>query len=346
MAHNPVLFKVREPRWSKAISRIKWIFAQFCDQYKQYGFNIAWYGLLWWIGIYGRIESLSIKSIKRLNNCLDAYFYRYYSDIIVKYINFVRGDNNYIPLDEYPIWVFWWQGEDNMPLVVRQCYNRLKTNNKNVILLTNKNVKQFINLPNIIYDKVKNGQISYTHFSDILRLALLAEKGGMWVDVTCFNPYPIPDYAKQQIFYSPHDREKQEKLAGKYKYWCDNGGWRSWNIGTNLIENPIFSFCRDLLTALAVNESCFPNYFMVDCMISFAYRNFSWAKQMIDDTPDFNKKCADLFLLYFNTNKLYNEREYRLLIENNWMFKLTYKTIWIEEVDGKPTFYGKLFSEN
>lgn len=345
MTRNPVLFKVSEPRWSKAISRVKWIFNQYAEQRKAYGFNVAWYGLLWWFGVYSRLTALSVYSIKQLNNCLDAYFEKNYGDVVAKYRIANAKDNIVIPVEEYPIWVFWWQGEDKMPSVVRHCYERIKKNNPNVTLLNKGNLKQVIDLPDVIYEKVNNGAISYTHFSDILRLALLNEKGGMWVDATCFNPYAIPDYAKQQIFYSPHDKHKQEKLANKYMYWCDSGGWRSWNIGTNVINNPLFAFSKDLILALAIKESCFPNYFMVDCMISYAYRNFTWAKQMIDTMPDFNIRCADLFLSYFNTNMPYNEGDYQRLIKDDWMFKLTYKTVWLKEINGNPTFYGKLFSE-
>lgn len=345
MKRNPILFKTSETRRSKAISRVKWIIEQFNSQRKQYNFKVAWYGLIWWIGVYSRVVGLSIRSIRRLNDSLDAYIKTKYGDIIAKYQSRDIIEGHPIPVEKYPIWVFWWQGVDGMPKVVRHCYERIKKNNENVTLLTIDNVREYINLPGVIFDKVKIGEISYTHFSDILRLTLLADKGGMWIDATCFNPYAIPERAKKQIFYSPHDCHKQKKLAGNYVYWCDSGGWRSWNIGTSIIRNPLFTFSSELIIALAVNEKCFPNYFMVDCMISYAYRNFDWAKKMIDDMPDFNTRCADLFLLYFNTNKRYDEEEYRQLIKNDWIFKLTYKTIWLERVDGEPTFYGKLLSD-
>lgn len=342
---NPVLFKVSETRRSKAISRVKWIVGQFNSQRKQYDFRVAWYGLMWWVGVYSGLTNLSIKSIRRLNDSLDAYIKSKYGDIISKYQKYEIIDRVTIPIEKYPIWVFWWQGVEGMPKVVRRCYELINRNNENVTLLTIDNVREYIDIPEAVFDKVRTGEISYTHFSDILRLTLLSDKGGMWIDATCFNPYAIPEDAKKQIFYSPHDRHKQKKLAGNYMYWCDSGGWRSWNIGTNIIRNPLFAFSSELITALAVNEKCFPNYFMVDCMISYAYRNFNWAKNMIDNMPDFNTRCADLFLLYFNANKQYDEEEYKQLIENDWIFKLTYKSVWLKRVDGKLTFYGKLLSD-
>lgn len=346
MDKKAAIFKVKEPRWSKAISRTKWILGSFVDQWREYGFSIAWSGLLWWMGIYARKPSLSAKALKNLTTCIDKYFESKYADIISKYRN--ATDNNRgttkkrIPTSEYPIWLFWWQGEVAMPDLVRTCYKYICMNNGNVTLLTKDNIEQYVHIPDIVYKKVAKGSISYTHFSDILRLTLLAERGGMWVDATCFNPYAIPDNAKQMLFCSPHDTLKQRELTDVV-YWCDSGGWRSWNIGTCETHTPLFLFCRDMIQAIAVNQKCMPHYFMVDCLIQYAYRKIPEIRDIIDSMPDCNTKCSDLFLLYFNKNKPYDEEEYQQLIKNDWLFKLTYKTIWRETVNGKETFYGKLF---
>ena len=84
---------------------------------------------------------------------------------------------------------------------------------------------------------------------------------------------------------------------------------------------------------------------MVDLIMCYAYRKFHYAKKTIDGMPDINTKCADLFLNYFNKNKIYDEKEYNELIKDNWLFKLTYKTVWQKKIDGKYTFFGKLFSD-
>lgn len=77
-------------------------------------------------------------------------------------------------------------------------------------------------------------------------------------------------------------------------------------------------------------------------MIQYAYRKIKDARMMIDSTPDCNLRSADLLLLYFNKNKKYNEGEYQNLIDKDWIFKLTYKSIWKETIGCTPTFYGKL----
>lgn len=344
MTKKSELFKVSEPRWRKTFSRSKWILSSFYEQSHTYSFKYACWGLLWWIGIYGHCQSLSIWALRHITNWLDKYFETKYAAIIAQYSSDTMTGEN-VSVSEYPIWTFWWQGRDSMPPIVQKCFNRIKNNNKNVILLTQDNYHQYANIPQGIYEKVIRGDLSFTHFSDILRLTLLAERGGMWIDVTCFNPYPIPDNCKLMPFCSPHDIKKQNRLKDNYSYWCDCGGWRSWNIGTCVKNHPLFLFCRDLIQEIALQELCIPNYFLVDCVIGYAYRKLPNIKEMIDNMPDVNVKCADLFLNYFNKNKIYSEQEYQNLIQDNWLFKLTYKTIWQKEVNGEKTFYGKLFED-
>ncbi len=83
------------------------------------------------------------------------------------------------------VWVFWWQGEDAMPKIVKQCYASIKEHLKDweIVLLTENNYKEYASFPNYILDKLNNG-ITLTHFSDLLRLELLIKHGGLWVDST------------------------------------------------------------------------------------------------------------------------------------------------------------------
>lgn len=90
-----------------------------------------------------------------------------------------------------------------MPELVENCYKQLVKHNSNVILITKNNIRDYTHIPEEIYTKVSKGQISYTHLSDILRLSLLAERGGMWLDATCFVPYSIPDKAKKKFSIHP-----------------------------------------------------------------------------------------------------------------------------------------------
>ena len=103
------------------------------------------------------------------------------------------------------IWVCWWQGEENMPEVVKVCYRSIKklSGRHPVVLITEDNLKDYVQLPQIIMDKYAAGIISKTHFSDILRFYLLKEHGGIWMDITNFLTAEIDTFVPiDSTFYS------------------------------------------------------------------------------------------------------------------------------------------------
>lgn len=89
------------------------------------------------------------------------------------------------------IWVMWLQGIENAPEIVKVCSRALKKNfpEKKLIFLDEKNISEYIQLPEYIMDKWKEGIISNAHFSDLIRLELLIRYGGYWIDATvlCTN---------------------------------------------------------------------------------------------------------------------------------------------------------------
>lgn len=250
-----VKFKA-EGKLGKACSRTKWILSSFFEQWRSYGFSIAYPSLMWWIGNYGRKPSISFWALKHLTAHLDQYFEKKYQSIISQYIN-NTNKLQHQPCESYLIWVFWWQGK-GMPELVENCYKQLVKHNSNVILITKNNIRDYTHIPEEIYTKVSKGQICYTHLSDILRLSLLAERGGMWLDATCFVPYSIPDKAKKEVFYSPSTRGLDDMPSWSNSRWC------SWNVGSCIKNNPFFMFARDMLYSIYINESCVPHYLVMD----------------------------------------------------------------------------------
>lgn len=97
------------------------------------------------------------------------------------------------------VWVCWFQGLDNAPAIVKECYNSLNKNliNCDIILITRDNMLDYVNFPKFILDKWNSGQITHTHMTDLLRLELLIKYGGMWIDATVLctsKQKDIPDY--------------------------------------------------------------------------------------------------------------------------------------------------------
>ena len=102
--------------------------------------------------------------------------------------------------DQETIWQFWDnpEGQATPPIVSAaiESTRRFKGDFKHLVL-NSATMTHYADLPGYVLDKFRKGQIDYTHFSDLLRLNLLKNHGGIWLDATAymtdFIPYHIID---------------------------------------------------------------------------------------------------------------------------------------------------------
>ena len=86
------------------------------------------------------------------------------------------------------IWLLWLQGWDQAPWLVQQVRKSWEQLNPgwNVALVSEANLKDYVNIPYLASD-----QIAPPAKSDIIRLHLLAEHGGVWADATMLCMMPL-----------------------------------------------------------------------------------------------------------------------------------------------------------
>lgn len=53
---------------------------------------------------------------------------------------------------------------------------------------------QYVDIPDYILQKYKQGKMTRTHLSDIVRLLLLSKYGGVWIDSTILLTNELPHY--------------------------------------------------------------------------------------------------------------------------------------------------------
>jgi hypothetical protein len=84
------------------------------------------------------------------------------------------------------IFQMWYQDEER-PKIVSKCLNSVRENfkDKEIILITKKNIHNYVNLPGYIYDHLDK-HMRICHFADIVRSQLLSTYGGIWIDATVF----------------------------------------------------------------------------------------------------------------------------------------------------------------
>ncbi len=102
------------------------------------------------------------------------------------------------PIDMTPeperAFTIWFQGEEHAPALVKACFRSMRKHLKQpLVVLDEKTLFDWITLPEYIVEKWRKGQIAHTQFSDICRIELLYEHGGLWFDATDYVTSPVPD---------------------------------------------------------------------------------------------------------------------------------------------------------
>lgn len=95
---------------------------------------------------------------------------------------------DYTRLARY-LWIFWAQGEDRAPFVVKQCISSWRVLNPgwDVRVLDRASLRQTVNL-----EGLENRQdIPLQALSDIIRVKLLTIHGGVWADASLFCARPL-----------------------------------------------------------------------------------------------------------------------------------------------------------
>lgn len=330
----------------KIITLLNRLVREFIGLSRHYGISYAFYNLLWWLCFYFRTPlsyKISTFAIRKKTKWLDKYIGEKYKDIIDSYRS-RQADEQLAPTD-YSIWVFWGQGETEMPILVKACYNQLQRNNANVRLVTNGNLHEYIILPDIILTKVGDGRITWAHFSDIVRMTLLAKYGGLWLDATVWVPYKLPlDMLKSMPLFSANGTSGSS--SNSIRFWTSfEWNWSGWCIGGNHENYILFSFVSDMLINIAEKENYLLDYVLIDYLIHYACRHFPTVCNDMDNIKKI--PCNYRNDLASVMNEPYNADIYNKLIATDFVFKLSFRSPWHETTEqGQQTFYGRLVSTN
>ena len=221
------------------------------------------------------------------------------------------------------IWVFWWQGKNKMPSLVKKCYRSIISNRgkRKVILITQNNIKEYTTIPDYIYKKVNERKISLTHLSDILRFNLLNNFGGLWIDATIFVNDSLDVFNTNKLFtLSGYPDEKHFNVS--------YGRWTGFFIGGPK-NSVLFNFMDTFFRAYWKYNDDLIDYFLIDYCL-----NYAWNKNLSNFKLIKNSTNPHLFDLQSNLNKKYNNESIQKLTYNTRVFKLSYKkSININDVD-------------
>ena len=287
-----------------------------------------------YMNIISNVDFFLYKIAYKLGLKLQFYSYE---QLILRY---VRRDTKRLrpAVYEYPreieqskrAWVFWAQGQESMPPIIRKCYESIEKNCGDYLLtfITLQNIDQFVDVPDYIRSKVESGNITLTHFSDFLRVSLLNKWGGFWVDVTLFLSKPLLVTDRFFTIKQPYDEKNVSRCQWTGYLWYMPKG------------HPLAHFLTDYLTLYWQKHDKIIEYLLIDYAIRVFYEKNKIFASEIDSL-----QYSNPYLYLFQSDeceKAFSRDRWQQICENTSFFKTTWKKQFNEVAENKVSFYGKL----
>ena len=270
----------------------------------------------------------SQKPLPLLNNSFAKIDKIRYGQIKKVYKNFFNNlpFYNHTHITNNTIYWCWLQGINFIPELYLSTLNSVKKNCKNfsIIILNESNIENYVRFPSYITKKYKNGYISPTHFSDLLRLELLIKYGGTWIDASVLITNFNETYFNNDLFFF------QERTPG-----CVGSNW----FITSEKASPMLLTTRDLLYEYWKNNDILHNYYIFHLFIAFA------SERYIEDLKNIpyvgNRKP------HFLRNSLlesFSKKKYKEILQLSSVHKLSIKILFNKNITN-DSFYFHIIDE-
>lgn len=290
--------------------------------------------------IYGQTRfknSFTYKGVIFEDNAVKNYIRKKYGSIINKYAN--------VSLDGLPVgeggkkylWMFWWQGLENaIPLIKGSIESAQRAFPEfTLIVITEDNYKNYIDLPDYIIEKHKKGFITTTELADISRVTLLSKYGGIWSDISMYFLPPVQDFTNFPIFSIKNTDNHVEYLPSKNM-------WTSFFLYSRNKNHPFFCFARDVFFEYWRDKKTLIDYFLIDYIWWIAYESFPSVRKQIDNIP---VTCEHVYDLQRKLNDEFDSEFINEIKKDTWAFKLRRHDVYDLQKNGHPTFYNELFGD-
>ena len=216
------------------------------------------------------------------------------------------------------IWWLWFQGSENAPLIVQKCLDTVKyysaQMNLEVIELDERNLFEYVKLPNQIINMWKQKRITNANFSDLCRIALLADYGGLWIDSTVFLTGKInKEILQSDIFF--YQASFLDMTVTKVS---------SWFMYAKNPDNYFMQSLKESMINYWINNKYVDDYFIFHIMTA-AMSEKECFRKYFENMPYFSNTYPHLLSL--ELNKEMNKEKLRHILQMSNVHKLTYKNL-------------------
>lgn len=212
------------------------------------------------------------------------------------------------------IYTIWFQGEEKAPQLVKVCFDRLKQiYGDRVVILDHTNIRENVNLPDYIWKKWEEGKISHAHLSDICRIALLYQHGGMWFDATDFLTSPVPKWIEEaDIFMFLEGGNVTPETFIQSCFMRARKG------------QPLMGMWLESILEYWKNENHIVHYFLLHYMLRLLVENNSEAAEIFYGMPQIEQDPTHT-LWHLHYRDPYSEDLYKATTKDSFFQKTTFK---------------------
>jgi len=224
------------------------------------------------------------------------------------------------------IYIYWAQGFENAPEIVKICRDSWKTMNPtwNVVELHDTNLCDYID----ITDSLSNSNIQTAAKSDIIRIALLQKWGGVWTDATCFCRVSLdkwlPKYAENGFW--AFSKPEPTRLVSS---------WFLYGSPQNYIVQRWYKKTMNFWKKRAASQNY--EYFWFHLLFNEMYKNDAHVRKMFNNTKQLSAILPHIF--QSNPDEISSKLLSSFMSGKTPVYKLTYKTSK-RSLNEWTTFFG------
>lgn len=231
------------------------------------------------------LHTIAQSAARRKDDYVRKYLLETLAPVLEQYAT-DQNDGTYAP--NAPIWVCWWTGEETAPPLVQRCIRSIRENAgpHPVRFITKDTYSSYLDIPEFMLRKVEAKQMGLAHLADYIRVKLLAEHGGLWLDATMFCSGPVSESCFELPFFTCKSPRRPCGCVSEMRWttFC-LGGWKG---------NVFFRFLADAFAYYWQENPCAVDYLFFDYTIELAYNHLPALRKLIDAVPENNLHRDDL----------------------------------------------------
>lgn len=274
------------------------------------------------------------------NRTFESFLCREFRSAMQKW--FMVTEETATPFDDVttaPIWQIWLQGLDERPIFIRKMMDRVEEKSKGhpVRVITLANFEDYISIPSKIMDLYRTGKIGGAHLSDIMRVNLLKEYGGVWLDATTWLVEPVPDDLLEIPFASVKDINPNFPLQPK----CVNSTMWATYFMTAQPHSVLFSYMSDMMHRFFERFDDVYDYLLPNHFYKIAFDNSSLIAREFDLIRSNNLDCELLSPLLESSPGDLQEKLNAFCKSDTFLYKMSSKASYFTQEWQRA--YGDIF---